>query len=62
VLPRNCCWGCTGTIASVTLTSLTANRAAGTFIATLPALGGGAATGPLTFSGGAFDIRIDPAS
>jgi|SRR5450432_287434 len=58
----NCCWGGTGTIGSVTITTLTANRATGTFTATLPVAGGGAATGPLTFSGGAFDIRIDPAS
>ena len=58
----NCCWvGTNGTI-SVTVTSLTSARAAGTFTATLPVSTGGTATAPLTITDGKFDLLISAAS
>jgi hypothetical protein len=54
----DCCWGGAGVITSVTITSLTATRVAGTFSGFLPVTGGGAASGPLTITNGKFDIRI----
>jgi hypothetical protein len=58
----SCCWGGTGLVSSVTVTSLDARRAAGTFTATLPAVASSGATTALTITGGTFDVRIDPAS
>jgi hypothetical protein len=58
----NCCWVGTGGTISVTITSLTAARAAGTFTATLPVSAGGTATAPLTITDGKFDLLISPAS
>jgi hypothetical protein len=58
----SCCWGGTGLVSSVSVTSLAARRATGTFTATLPAVAGTGATGALTITGGTFDVRIDPAS
>jgi hypothetical protein len=58
----SCCWGGNGDLSSVTITSLGATRAAGTFTATLPAAGGSAATGPLIITGGTFDVRFSPAN
>ena len=56
---NNCCWGGAGATSSVTITSLTATRVAGTFSANLPAIGG-SATGPMVITNGAFDLRIAP--
>jgi hypothetical protein len=53
-------WGAAGTVCSVTVTSLTAKRVAGTFTATLP--GVGTNTTPLVITNGVFDVRIDPAN
>ena len=54
----NCCWGGLGTVASLTITSLTATRVTGTFSATLPVIGGGSATDPLVITDGVFDTKI----
>ncbi|HEY7027609.1 MAG TPA: hypothetical protein VH438_08395 [Gemmatimonadales bacterium] len=54
---NNCCWGGAGATSSVTITSLTATRVAGTFTANLPAVGG-SASGPLVITNGVFDLRI----
>lgn len=54
----SCCWAGLGDISSVTITSLTAARVAGTFSATLPPASGSAAAGPLVITGGTFDVRI----
>jgi hypothetical protein len=51
-------WGAAGTVCSVTVTSLTAKRIAGTFTATLP--GVGTHTTPLVITNGVFDVRVDP--
>jgi hypothetical protein len=51
-------WGAAGTVCSVTVTSLTAKRIAGTFTATLP--GVGTNTTPLVITNGVFDVRVDP--
>ncbi len=58
----NCCWVGTGGTVSVTITSLTATRTAGTFSATLPVSAGGSATAPLTITDGKFDLLVNPAS
>jgi hypothetical protein len=50
-------WGGTSAAtSSVTVTSLSAKRVAGTFTATLPPLSGAAA--PLSITGGTFDVRV----
>ena len=59
--PQNtdCCWG--GTAAStgtITVTSVTATRVAGTFSATLAPLPGSHATGTLVVSNGSFDVGL----
>ena len=56
---NNCCWGGAGATSSVTITSLTATRVAGTFTANLPAIGG-SASGPMVITNGEFDLRITP--
>jgi len=58
----DCCWGGSGGTLSLTITSLTATRAAGSFSASIPVLAGGNATAPLTITSGAFDVAIQPAS
>jgi hypothetical protein len=55
----NCCWGASGDVSSVTVTTLSTRRVAGTFAATLSPTG--SATAPLVITGGTFDVRIDPA-
>jgi hypothetical protein len=56
---NNCCWGGAGETSSVTITSLTATRVAGTFSANLPAIGG-SASGPMVITNGEFDLKIGP--
>jgi len=51
-------WAGSGSVVSLTVSSLTTKRIIGTFSATLPPVG--AATTPLTITSGTFDVRIDP--
>jgi len=53
----NCCWGGPNVVASVTVTSMSATRIAGTFTATLPKVSGGA-PGNLVITNGAFDTKV----
>jgi hypothetical protein len=54
----NCCWafGTPGVSGSVTVTSITATRAVGTFEITLPPQSGTAATTPISITSGAFNV------
>jgi hypothetical protein len=53
----NCCWGFgTGQFGTITITSVTASRMAGTFEVTLPPTGGGSATSPIEITSGVFDV------
>jgi hypothetical protein len=52
-------WGGSGNVVSVTVTSLTAKRVAGSFTATLAGIP--SSLPPLSITGGVFDVRIDPA-
>lgn len=54
----NCCWGGAGSVTSVTISTITAERITGTFSATLPVLAGGGATDPLVITDGVFDTKI----
>jgi hypothetical protein len=53
-----CCYGIAGDVGSMTFTSLTTTRAKGTFIATLRAQPGTAATGQLVITNGSFDVGL----
>ncbi|HEY9384930.1 MAG TPA: hypothetical protein VIP80_15580 [Gemmatimonadales bacterium] len=50
-------WGALGSTGTVTITSLANGRAVGTFAGTL--VGNAGAPGPLVFTNGSFDVRID---
>ena len=57
--PTNCCWGGTaGDVGTITVTSVTASRAQGTFSGTLQPHAGQPATTPLVITNGSFDIGI----
>ncbi len=53
-----CCWGVNGDTGSITFTSLTLTRAAGTFHATLSPQPATAAVGTLTITNGTFDVGL----
>jgi hypothetical protein len=54
-----CCWGGTGDVSSVEVTTISGKRIAAKFTATLVPGAGGMAAGPLVIAGGQFDVRVD---